>query len=108
MTTPSNNGAALITGGARGIGASIVRRFARDGLPVAIFDLDDDAGTLLAQEIVHAGGRALALPVDITDTDAVQTAVERVANELAPPLITVNNAGLTRDELLFRMSLADW
>lgn len=108
MTDKTPARAAIVTGGAGGIGAAIVKRFARDGLPVAIFDLDEQGGAALAAEVNAAGGRALALSVDITDDAAVAEAVAQVASDLAPPLITVNNAGITRDDLLFRMTMADW
>lgn len=100
--------AAIVTGGARGIGAAIARRLASDGLAVAIVDLDLEGGERLAAELREGGADALAIAADITEPDAVKDAVERVARELAPPLITVNNAGLTRDNLLFKMSDDDW
>ena len=99
---------AIVTGGARGIGAATARRLAADGLAVAVVDLsaDDCAATVAA--ITDAGGRALAVGADVSDTDAVAAAVERVAAELGAPTVLVNNAGVTRDNLLFRMTDADW
>lgn len=100
--------AAVITGGARGIGAAIARRLASDGCAVAIFDLDAVSGEALVDELREGGTDALFVHVDITDRAAVEAAVERVSEELAPPLIAVNNAGLTRDNLLFKTSDDDW
>jgi 3-oxoacyl-[acyl-carrier protein] reductase len=99
---------AVVTGGARGIGAATAQRLAADGLEVAVLDLsaDDCAQTVAA--ITDAGGRALAVGADVSDTDAVTAAVERVTVELGPPTVLVNNAGVTRDNLLFRMTDADW
>jgi 3-oxoacyl-[acyl-carrier protein] reductase len=99
---------AIVTGGARGIGAAVARRLADDGLAVAVLDLsaDDCADTVAA--ITGAGGRAVAVGADVSDGEAVTAAVARVAAELGPPTVLVNNAGITRDNLLFRMSDADW
>src|ERR671917_2277649 len=60
------------------------------------------------QEIEAAGGRALAVGADVGDAEQVQAAVERVAAELGPPVVLVNNAGVTRDNMLFKMTDADW
>jgi len=99
---------AIVTGGARGIGAATALRLARDGLTVAVLDLDADAcgGTLAA--IREAGGRAAAFAVDVREAARVRTAVAEVADELGPPTVLVNNAGVLRDNLLFRMTEDDW
>jgi 3-oxoacyl-[acyl-carrier protein] reductase len=99
---------AIITGAARGIGAAIARRFAQDGMQVAVLDLDEAACKGTVEEIQQAGGEALALGADVADEDSVAAAVDRVAQELGAPTVLVNNAGIIRDNLLFKMSLADW
>jgi 3-oxoacyl-[acyl-carrier protein] reductase len=99
---------AVVTGAARGIGAGIAARLAREGLAVALFDLDEAGCEKVARTITDAGGRALAARVDVADTEQVTTAVAAVAAELGPPVVLVNNAGVIRDNLLFRMSDADW
>ncbi|SUA76307.1 3-oxoacyl-[acyl-carrier-protein] reductase FabG [Nocardia otitidiscaviarum] len=99
---------AIVTGAARGIGAETARRLAADGFAVAVLDLDEAAGKPVVDEIVAAGGKALAVGVDVSDEQAVETAVRRVADELGVPTVLVNNAGITRDNLLFKMSVADW
>ena len=105
----SGNGrTAVVTGAARGIGAATARRLAGDGFAVAVLDLDGSGATATAETIVATGGRALGLVVDVTDADAVADGVGRVASELGPPTVLVNNAGVTRDNLLFRMTEADW
>jgi 3-oxoacyl-[acyl-carrier protein] reductase len=99
---------AIVTGAARGIGAATAQRLAQDGFAVAVLDLkaDDCADTVAAIE--SAGGKALAVGADVSDAEQVEAAVDRVAAELGPPVVLVNNAGVTRDNLLFKMSDADW
>ncbi|ADG78471.1 3-oxoacyl-[acyl-carrier-protein] reductase MabA OS=Tsukamurella paurometabola (strain ATCC 8368 /DSM / CCUG 35730 / CIP 100753 / JCM 10117 / KCTC 9821/ NBRC 16120 / NCIMB 702349 / NCTC 13040) OX=521096 GN=Tpau_1857 PE=3 SV=1 [Tsukamurella paurometabola] len=99
---------AIVTGAARGIGAEVARRLASDGHKVAVLDLDETACAAVAQEIVAAGGQAIGVGVDVADEEKVATAVGRVAEELGAPTILVNNAGILRDNLLFKMSLSDW
>jgi 3-oxoacyl-[acyl-carrier protein] reductase len=99
---------AVVTGAARGIGACVAKRLAADGFAVAVVDLDEAAGKPVVEEIEAAGGRAVAIGADIRDESAAQTAVERVAAELGPPSVLVNNAGITRDNLLFKMTTDDW
>jgi 3-oxoacyl-[acyl-carrier protein] reductase len=103
-----NQRTAIITGAARGIGAAIARRLSKDGFAVAILDLDETACKPVVDEIEAAGGKVLAVGVDVADEEAVQTAVDRVAAELGAPTVLVNNAGITRDNLLFKMSVDDW
>jgi 3-oxoacyl-[acyl-carrier protein] reductase len=99
---------AIVTGSARGIGAAVARRLSSDGLAVAILDLNEADCATVADGIAQAGGRALAVGVDVSDEQAVQAAVGRVAQELGPPTVLVNNAGITRDNLLFKMTVSDW
>jgi 3-oxoacyl-[acyl-carrier protein] reductase len=97
-----------VTGAARGIGASVAERLATDGFAVAVLDLDEAAAKPQVEKIQAAGGRALAVGADVSDADAVQNAVVRIASELGPPTVLVNNAGITRDNLLFKMTEFDW
>jgi 3-oxoacyl-[acyl-carrier protein] reductase len=99
---------AVVTGGARGIGAGTAQRLASDGLAVAVLDLKEGDCGATVDAITAAGGRALAVGADVSDAEQVKAAVDRVAAELGPPAVLVNNAGVLRDNLLFRMSDDDW
>ena len=105
-STPART--AIVTGAARGLGAAIATRLASDGYAVAVLDLDVEACEGVAEQIRSAGGKALALGVDVVDEESVATAVARVAEELGAPTILVNNAGILRDNLIFKMGVDDW
>src|SRR5437879_6736803 len=77
-------------------------------MAVAVLDLDEAACAGTVKEIADAGGRALAVGADVSDADQVRAAVERVAAELGEPTVLVNNAGVTRDNMLFKMTDDDW
>ncbi|MFI9640833.1 3-oxoacyl-ACP reductase FabG [Micromonospora sp. NPDC051925] len=99
---------AIVTGAARGIGAATARRLAADGMTVAVVDIEESATRQTVDAITAAGGRALGVGADVADRYQVETAVERIATELGGPTVLVNNAGVLRDNLLFKMTDADW
>ena len=99
---------AIVTGAARGIGAATALRLAADGLAVAVVDLEETAAKATVDTIEAAGGRGLAVGADVSDAEQVEAAVARVAAELGAPTVLVNNAGVTRDNLLFKMTEVDW
>ena len=99
---------AVVSGAARGIGAATAKRLAADGFAVAVLDLDAAHCAETVGEIEKAGGRALAVGADVADAAQVARAFEQVATGLGGPTVLVNNAGITRDNLLFKMTEQDW
>ncbi|WP_280479743.1 3-oxoacyl-ACP reductase FabG [Nocardia asiatica] len=99
---------AIVSGAARGIGAAIARRLAADGLRVGVLDLDAAACAATVGAITEAGGQAVALGADVSDEESVAAVVRELENELGAPTVVVNNAGILRDNLLFKMSVQDW
>jgi 3-oxoacyl-[acyl-carrier protein] reductase len=99
---------AIVTGAARGIGAATAKRLAEDGFAVGVLDLDAAMTKDTVAAIEAAGGTALGVGVDVSDAAAVPAAVAQVAAELGDPVVLVNNAGITRDNLLFKMADEEW
>src|SRR3954463_12986153 len=99
---------AIVTGAARGIGRAVTARLAADGFAVAVVDLDDASCKPVVEEIEQAGGRALAVGLDVADEHAVLSGVQHIAEDLGAPTVLVNNAGITRDNLLFKMTADEW
>ncbi|MGH1565284.1 beta-ketoacyl-ACP reductase [Mumia sp. DW29H23] len=100
--------AAVVTGAARGLGAQIAKELAAEGARVAVVDLDEERTAPVVKEILAAGGEAIGLGADVGDTDQVEAAVAQVVDAFGAVHILVNNAGITRDNLLFKMTDEDW
>jgi 3-oxoacyl-[acyl-carrier protein] reductase len=99
---------AVVTGAARGIGAGTAKRLAADGFAVAVLDLKEGDSGATVDAIRQAGGTALAVGADVSDADQVKAAVDRIAEQLGGPAVLVNNAGVIRDNMLFKMTDDDW
>ena len=95
---------AVVTGAGRGIGRAIALRLARDGHAVAVNDVNEAGAESVTEEITGAGGRAVAVPADVTDRDAVFAMVDRVAAELGSVDVMVANAGIAQVKPLLEVT----
>jgi 3-oxoacyl-[acyl-carrier protein] reductase len=106
-SAPLADRVAIVTGGARGIGRAIVERLVADGARVAFtYNSSPDAATALVEAL--GADRAMAIQCNVTDPDQINTLVEKVLGAWGKIHILVNNAGITKDTLVMRMSLTDF
>jgi len=101
------NKVAIITGGARGIGKAVSELFAKEGASVIIWDLIDQGDTTVA-EIKNNGGRAEFTKISVTDKVAIEQEAKRVYDAYGKIDILINNAGITKDRTLHKMSESEW
>jgi len=99
---------ALITGGARGIGKEIAMFFAKQGANIAICDVNLEEAEKTAKEIQDLNRESVAFKADVTDSKQVQDMVDKILDKLGKIDILINNAGITKDNLLLRMSEEEW
>lgn len=109
MTDPSEGRVALVTGASRGLGRAISIELAAAGHQIGVnFSRSPDAALQVVEEIRGAGGRAIPVQADVSDETAVDSMFSVVESSLGPPTILVNNAGVTRDNLMLRMTAGDF
>jgi 3-oxoacyl-[acyl-carrier protein] reductase len=99
---------AMVTGAGRGIGAATAELLARQGATVAILDLEEAVCQETAAAITAAGGQALPIPCDVTDRAQVERAVQTIIERFGRLDILVACAGITRDNLIHKLTDADW
>jgi 3-oxoacyl-[acyl-carrier protein] reductase len=99
---------AFVTGASQGIGRTCALRLARDGAAIAVAARNKEKLDELVAEITSGGGKAVAFPLDVADEDQVKSTVKEAIAQLGKIEILVNNAGITRDQLVMRMKRADW
>ncbi|MGW6458299.1 3-oxoacyl-ACP reductase FabG [Streptomyces sp. NPDC055078] len=102
------NRIALVTGAGQGIGAAIAHRMSRECAGVVVADINEAAAKVTVDAIASAGGRAIAVACDVSNREQVEAMVERAVSELGSVDVLVNNAGVTRDNLVHKMTDDDW
>jgi NAD(P)-dependent dehydrogenase (short-subunit alcohol dehydrogenase family) len=90
------NHIAAVTGAGSGIGRAIAQGYAREGARVVVLDVNDEAAAETTQQILNAGGKAQHLSLDVTDREACRATAAKVAEQIGPVSILVNNAGINR------------
>jgi len=98
----------VVTGAGRGIGRAIALRLAQDGANIVCVSRTESNSQKVADEVAALGRKSWAVAVDVGDTEAVEDAVAKILEDTEGINILVNNAGVTRDGLLMRMSEEDW
>lgn len=107
MTTHTSR-TAIVTGAAQGLGAAISLQLAAHGRAIGVVDMNRERGEAVVSTIENNGGKAVFARADVSNSDEVEAAVGTIADALGQPTILVNNAGFLRDNLLHRMTEADW
>lgn len=103
-----SNRVAVVTGASRGIGKAMVRRLVQEGASVCMIDINEEALEKAFKELVEEGHYLLALKADVTGRQEVEAAFEEVVSRYGRIDVLVNNAGIIRDNLLFKMTDSNW
>ncbi len=98
----------LVTGAGGGIGASIALEFSRSGAKVVVADVIEEFSLNTVSRITERGGEALAVTVDVSQISSVEEMVKKILDKFGKIDILINNAGITRDNLLLRMKDEEW
>lgn len=99
---------AIVTGGSRGIGFGIAKKFAEEGAKVALFDINEELLSNAAKELRDKGYEVSTFVTNVVDAEQVETSVKAVVDKYGKVDILVNNAGIIRDNLLYKMTDDDW
>lgn len=108
MTGRFNGRTAMITGGSRGIGRSIAEQFAKEGANIAMIDVNEEALNETAEQFKSEGYRVYAKVASVTERAEIEGAMAEIHEQFGSIDVLVNNAGVIRDNLLFKMSDDDW
>jgi 3-oxoacyl-[acyl-carrier protein] reductase len=99
---------ALVTGATRGIGQAIARKLAEDGATVVGTATSEDGAARISAALKEAGNNGFGMVMDVSDPESVEQGLKQIVAEAGAPAILVNNAGITRDNLLMRLKEDDW
>lgn len=105
---PLTEKVALVTGASQGIGRACALRLAQAGVTIAAAARNQEKLDSLVAEITQAGGRAAAFPLDVSDEEQIKSTCKAAIAQFGKIDILINNAGITRDQLVMRMKRADW
>jgi NAD(P)-dependent dehydrogenase (short-subunit alcohol dehydrogenase family) len=110
MTTiaPLHKKVALVTGGAQGLGEALCRTLGQDGATVAIADIHGEQAEALASKLNADGLHTVAVPMDVTDADAAQSAVRRFSEQFGKLDILINNAAIDKTVSVEELTLSEW
>jgi NAD(P)-dependent dehydrogenase (short-subunit alcohol dehydrogenase family) len=106
--TPLRDKVALVTGGAQGLGEALCRTLGEDGATVAVADIQGDRAEALASKLSADGLHAVAVPLDVTDADAAQSAVRRFCEQYGRLDILINNAAIDKTVSVEDMTVPEW
>ncbi|WHZ25941.1 MAG: Short-chain dehydrogenase/reductase SDR [Nitrospira sp.] len=108
MTAPLQNTVALVTGGAQGLGEALCRTLGQDGATVAIADIRGEQAEALASKLNADGLHTVAVPMDVTDADAAQSAVRRFSEQYGKLDILINNAAIDKTVPVEELTVSEW